>query len=85
MEEKKIIIKKTGRASKTGFRKPGQVFTMKAAIRTHCIMCMGGDSSNTPTKEIRDCTMKKCPLYTYRLGGIDMDGVVEEIKNKEVF
>jgi hypothetical protein len=36
--------------------------SMKAAIRAHCLYCMGWDSS-----EIRVCTAPWCPLFPYRL------------------
>lgn len=36
----------------------------KAAIRLHCLECVGWQS-----KEVRLCTAKKCPLYRYRMTG----------------
>lgn len=71
-------IKKNSRASKSGERKPGEVHTMKAAIRTHCLMCCGGQ-----VKEIRDCTARNCALFPYRLGtGLDHESIKEELEKK---
>lgn len=33
------------------------------AVRKHCLECSGGVPS-----EVARCTMKKCPLYRYRMG-----------------
>jgi len=33
------------------------------AIRKHCIQCSGGS-----VKEVRECIIKDCPLYDFRLG-----------------
>lgn len=32
-------------------------------IRDKCIDCCGGQK-----KEVRECTVKKCPLHPYRMG-----------------
>ena len=34
----------------------------KAAIRAHCLMCVGWQA-----REVELCTAKGCPLYPYRL------------------
>lgn len=33
------------------------------AIRTHCVECSGGS-----TKEVRECSITRCPLFPYRMG-----------------
>lgn len=33
------------------------------AIRKNCLDCSGGVAS-----EVADCSMKRCPLYPYRMG-----------------
>lgn len=38
----------------------------RAAIRAHCLMCVGWNSA-----EVRLCTAPDCPLYPYRLGGME--------------
>ncbi|OLR55601.1 hypothetical protein BHK98_05695 [Hornefia porci] len=40
-----------------------KVLTPIKAIRAYCIECSGG-----MTKEIKLCTVEKCPLYPYRMG-----------------
>lgn len=35
----------------------------KAAVRLHCIMCMGWDAT-----EVDKCTATGCPMYPYRAG-----------------
>ena len=37
-----------------------------AAIRLHCLMCMGWESH-----EVKRCTMTDCPLYAHRLAEVD--------------
>ncbi len=37
-----------------------------AAIRCHCLMCMGWESH-----EVKRCTMTECPLYAHR--GVRVD------------
>lgn len=74
-------IKKTQKASKSGFRKPGQVFTHKAAIRSFCISCMGGGEDGIPATDIRECTGYNCALYPYRMGSVDVKTIKEEMKN----
>jgi hypothetical protein len=41
------------------------------AIRTYCVDCSGGS-----TTEVKNCPLKNCPLYLYRLGrsGIKKEG-----------
>lgn len=41
----------------------------KDAIRAHCLMCMGWDST-----KVSQCTAHACPLHRYRLGGQNADG-----------
>ena len=36
--------------------------SFKAAIRAHCLMCVGWQA-----EEVRLCTAPTCPLYPYRL------------------
>jgi len=36
----------------------------KAAIRLHCLWCMGWSSP-----EVRSCTMTRCPLHAFREKG----------------
>lgn len=36
--------------------------TIKDAVVSFCLQCMGGSS-----KEVELCTAKSCPLYKYRL------------------
>ena len=44
-------------------REPGEIPTMRAAIRNHCLHCCGYQ----PT-EVEKCTAPKCWLYPWRLG-----------------
>ena len=37
--------------------------SLKASIRSHCLMCCGWDA-----EEVRRCTATQCPLYPHRLG-----------------
>ena len=37
--------------------------TRKKAIRAKCIDCSGGN-----TAEVRNCPIKKCALYPFRMG-----------------
>lgn len=49
-------------------RRPGEVVTRAAAIRNHCIECMGYVAT-----EVKDCTAPACWLYPYRMGrGVDL-------------
>ena len=41
----------------------GRILTPLKAIRANCIDCSGGQ-----TKEVRECVIKHCPLYPYRMG-----------------
>ena len=38
----------------------------KAAIRCHCLMCVGWLE-----REVELCTARNCPLYPYRRGGAE--------------
>lgn len=38
----------------------------KAAIRVHCVMCMGWQ-----IQEVARCTAPSCPLFPYRMGAVD--------------
>ncbi len=40
-----------------------KVLTPLKAIRAKCIDCCCGDR-----KEVRECSIKNCPLYPYRMG-----------------
>lgn len=42
--------------------------TRGEAIRKHCVECSGGQ-----VKEVRNCTVKKCYLYRYRMGTEETD------------
>ncbi len=44
----------------------------KAAIRAHCLMCVGWDAS-----EVRRCSAPACPLFPYRVGP-SKEGVDEQ-------
>jgi hypothetical protein len=44
------------------------------AIRKNCLECSGGAAS-----EVEQCSMKRCPLYAYRMG---LQGLYE-VKEKE--
>ncbi len=37
--------------------------SLKASIRSHCLMCCGWDAEG-----VRLCTAPTCPLYPHRLG-----------------
>lgn len=39
------------------------MLTPVKAIRKHCLGC-----SNDSVKEVKECIIKECPLYPYRLG-----------------
>jgi hypothetical protein len=41
----------------------------KAAMRCHCLMCVGWQPA-----EVTRCTAKSCPLYPYRLGAAPSEG-----------
>lgn len=41
--------------------------TRGQAIRQKCLNCSGFNK-----KEVRNCELKKCPLYKYRLGKEDI-------------
>jgi hypothetical protein len=43
------------------------------AIRAKCLEC-----SNDQVKEVRECTIEKCPLYEYRMGKRPKDGEIIE-------
>ena len=76
-------IKKKSKPTKSCLRKPGEVLTMKAAIRSFCIICFGGGSGEkTPSADIRNCTSYDCNLYPYRLGGLDAETITEEMETK---
>lgn len=49
--------KREGRAKKLGIPKPLR------AIRLKCIDCSGGSE-----KEVRECVVRNCALYPYRMG-----------------
>lgn len=57
-----------------------QVLTPIKAIRAKCIDCCGGQ-----IYEPRKCTVKKCPLYPYRLGKRPKmtNDTVEDVLNAE--
>lgn len=46
----------------------------RAAMRCHCLMCVGWSAS-----EVDLCTARTCPLYPYRLGRAELqaDGTPE--------
>lgn len=58
-------------------RKPGETCTMKFAIKSFCLECMGDQVG-----EVRKCTAPTCWLWPYRLGGLD-EAVHKEIKSGE--
>ena len=49
--------KRESRASKLGIPRPLK------AIREKCVDCSGGSE-----KEVRECVVKNCALYPYRMG-----------------
>jgi hypothetical protein len=50
--------------------------TMEQAIKSYCLEC-----SNHSKKEVELCPMKKCPLYSYRLGTDQDDHFDHDEKN----
>ena len=44
-------------------KEPGAVLTPIKAIRAKCVDCSAGS-----LVEVRECVIKKCPLYPYRMG-----------------
>ncbi len=59
-------------------RKPAECPTRKAAMRTFCLMCMGGDADAATA--VRQCTAPSCPLWIYRLGNLDHSALKKEVK-----
>ena len=51
--------------------------TRGQAIRLHCLQC-----SNGSPKEVRECVIKRCPLYRYRLGKEDIDHLYKQAYSK---
>ena len=70
-------LKKKNKAVKR-YRKVGECFSRKAAMRSFCLMCMGGEAD--AATEVRSCTAKECPLWLYRLGNLDHKALKKEIK-----
>jgi len=54
-------------------RNLGELPRRKAAIRNHCLECVGWSN-----KAVRNCTAEKCWLWPWRLGALDKDGVREQ-------
>ena len=51
----------------------------KAAIRAHCLMCVGWQAS-----EVAKCTAPSCPLYAYRMSsGADHPHLSEQAATNE--
>jgi hypothetical protein len=48
---------------------PGERVTRARAIRLKCLDCCCGQQA-----EVRRCTLKTCPLWTYRLGKEEKEG-----------
>ncbi len=46
-------------------RRRGELFTMQAAIRNHCLECMGWENGS---KEVAECSDRQCHLWPYRFG-----------------
>lgn len=44
-------------------KEPGAVLTPIKAIRAKCVDCSAGSLA-----EVRECVIKNCPLYPYRMG-----------------
>jgi hypothetical protein len=68
-EPKKRVSRKTKMA-------PGRPTTAAAAIKLFCQECMGFQP-----KVVRDCTDKRCPLYDFRLAGIEPTDASVRTKN----
>ena len=48
-------------------RMPGEIPTLRAAIRNHCLECMGWEQAEVP-----GCTAPMCWLWPFRMsGGVD--------------
>ena len=48
-----------------GTREETETLTRSRAIRLKCYDCSGGNSA-----EIRNCVIRNCPLYPFRLGSV---------------
>jgi len=68
-------------------RLPQEISTARAAIRNHCLECVGYESS-----EVASCTAPACWLYPYRLGanvspeaalGVSTEGATAVISGQE--
>lgn len=71
-------IKKLGKSLKRD-RKPGEILTRAAAMRSLCLSCCGNSSL-----QVQECQNMECHLYPYRLG---MRGIIdpEVYKEKEKY
>jgi len=62
-------------------RKPGECASRKAAIRNHCLECVGYQQT-----EVRECTDKDCWLYPFRMGRLDRDALeLEAIHAQSIY
>jgi len=65
-KNKEVATPKKTRVSRKTKMYPGRPTTAASAIKLFCQECMGFQP-----KLVRDCPDKKCPLYDFRLAGIE--------------
>src|SRR3989304_6061713 len=57
----------------------GRAGKAKAAVRSHCLMCVGWEPN-----EVEQCTATSCPLYTLRnLGAQSQTEAVDRAKRRQ--
>lgn len=57
-----------------------KVLTPIKAIQAYCIECSGG-----MTKEVRLCTVEKCPIFPYRMGKRqDKDTAIDNCASEKI-
>ena len=66
---RKISAAKNVKGAKKRERYQGEIPSMKIAIRSFCLNCMGGGSD--AITGVKECTANSCWLYPYRLGKFD--------------
>jgi len=76
VEEPEVKKERKTRVSRKTKMYPGRPTTAASAIKLFCQECMGFQP-----KFVRDCTDKRCPLYDFRLAGIEPTDASVRTKN----
>ena len=76
VEEPEVKKERKTRVSRKGKMAAGRPTTASAAIKLFCQECMGFQP-----KVVRDCSDQRCPLFDFRLAGVEPTEISVRTKN----